>query len=198
MEINKLCKSSKNLTVEDTLCNTQYTQSRKNLSQNENRNDKNILLNFISSKKKMTLKSCFDHKGAKKFLSEKEKAMASLELPDDIIEEKNKKKRKSRKSLEKNKRKRKHRSESQKALINVKIIRKSYINEDKKEKRKHRMSDKTIPLHFALNNKSRQERKLTINSDFSNIKRKESSNLASNHNDSFIHLILKEMAEVEI
>jgi len=198
MEINKLCKSSKNLTVEDTLCNTQYTQSRKNLSQNENRNDKNILLNFISSKKKMTLKSCFDHKGAKKFLSEKEKAMASLELPDDIIEEKNKKKRKSRKSLEKNKRKRKHRSESQKALINVKIIRKSYINEDKKEKRKHRMSDKTIPLHFALNNKSLQERKLTINSDFSNIKRKESSNLASNHNDSFIHLILKEMAEVEI
>ena len=32
----------------------------------------------------MTLKSCFDRKGSKKFLSDKEKAMAFLELPDDI------------------------------------------------------------------------------------------------------------------
>ena len=105
MEFTEICKSSKNLTVEDSISNIQYTQIRNNLSQNENKNDKNILINFLSSKKKITLKSCFDHKGAKKILSEKEKAMASLELSDDIIEEKNKKKRRSRKSVVKNKKK---------------------------------------------------------------------------------------------
>ena len=197
MEVDKFCKSSKNLTVEDNISNTQYTNIRNNLSQNENRDDKNILFNFLSLKKKIKLNSCFDRKGAKKFLLEKEKAMASLELPDDIIDENNKKKRRSRKSVVKNKSKRKHRSESQKELINVKIRKSKNINEDKKGHRKKKMSEKTVPLYFAQNNKSRQERKITINSDFSNIKEKESLNLASNHNDSFIHLILKEMAEVE-
>ena len=197
MEFTEICKSSKNLTVEDSISNIQYTQIRNNLSQNENKNDKNILINFLSSKKKITLKSFFDHKGAKKFLSEKEKAMASLELSDDIIEEKNKKKRRSRKSVVKNKKKIKHRSESKKDLININLKKLKYINEDKRRKGKKKMSEKTIPLYFAHNNKTHQERQLTVNSDFSNIKGKESLNLASNHNDSFIHLILKEMAEVE-
>ena len=197
MEFNPLCKSSKNLKVEDNFSNTQYTLIRNNLSQNENRDNKSILFNFLSSKKKIILKSCFDHKGAKKFLSEKEKAMAILELPDDIIEDKNKKKRRVRQSLFKNKSKRKNRSESIKESINFNLGKSKYINEDKKEIKKHKMSDKTIPLDFAENYKRHQERKLTINSDFSNIKGKESLNLASNHNDSFIHLILKEMAEVE-
>ena len=58
------------------------------------------------------------------------------------------------------------------------------------------MSDKTVPLYFAENFKRNQERKLTINSDFSNIKEKDSLNLASNKNDSFIYSILKEFAEV--
>ena len=197
MEFIEICKSSKNLTVEDSISNIQYTQIRNNLSQNENKNDKNILINFLSSKKKITLKSCFDHKGAKKFLSEKEKAMASLELSDDIIEEKNKKKRRSRKSVVKNKKKIKHRSESKKDLININLKKLKYINEDKRRQGKKKMSEKTVPLYFAQNNKTHQERQLTVNSDFSNIKGKESLNLASNHNDSFIHLILKEMAEVE-
>ena len=43
MEFTEICKSSKNLTVEDSISNIQYTQIRNNLSQNENRDDKNIL-----------------------------------------------------------------------------------------------------------------------------------------------------------
>ena len=193
MEVYPLCKSSKNLSVEDNIYNIQYTYIRNNLSQKENRT---ILFNFLSSKKKITLNSCFDHKGAKKFLLEKEKAMASLELPDDIIEDTKKKKRRSRKSIVKSKSKQKLRSESLKEPIYFNLGKSKYINKDKRRKRRKKMSEKTVPLYFDQNNKSHQERKITINSDFSNIKGKESSNLASNHNDSFIHLILKEMAEV--
>ncbi len=195
MEDSKFCKSSKNLTVEEKIPKTKYTHTRNNLSQHEMDN-KNAIFKFLTSKKKITLKSCFDYKGAKKFLSEKEKAMESFELSDDDIEEKRKKKRRSRKSIKKRKSKQKFRSESQKALINVKARKSKHINEDKKELRKKKMSDKTVPLYFAENFKRNQERKLTINSDFSNIKEKDSLNLASNKNDSFIYSILKEMAEV--
>ena len=195
MEDDKFCKSSKNLIVDKSISKT-HTHIRNNLSQNEI-DDKNTLFNFLTSKQKITLKSCFDHKGAKKFLSEKEKAMASFELSDDIIEEKRKKKRRSRKSVRKNKSKNKYRSESQKALINVKARKSKNINVDKKELRRKKMSDKTVSLDFAENYQRHMERKLTINSDFSNIKVKDSLNLASNHNDSFIYSILKEMAEVK-
>ena len=196
MDVSKFCKSSKNLTVEEKICKDKYTHTRNNLSQNEI-DDKNFLFNFLSSKNKITLKSCFDHKGAKKFLSEKDKAMASFELPDDDIEEKTEKKRRSRKSILKKKSKKKFRSESQKALIYVKSKKPKHINEDKKNLRNKKMSDKTVPLYFAENYKSHQERMLTINSDFSNIKEKDSLKLASNRNDSFIVSILKEMAEVK-
>ena len=196
MDDDKFCKSSKNLTVDESISKTKYAHISNNLSQNEIHN-KNILFNFLTSKKKITLKSCFDHKGAKKFLSEKEKAMASFELFDDDIEEKRKKRRRSRKSLAKSKSKKNFRSKSEKVLINVKAKKSKFINEDKKEIKKHKMSDKTIPLDFAENYKRHQKRKLTINSDFSNIKEKESLKFASKHNDSIIYSILKEMAEVK-
>ena len=144
----KLCKSSNNLRMEGSISNVLYVHNTINLSHNENMDEKKILFNFISSKNKITLKSCFDQKGSKKFLSEKEKAMAFLELPDDIIEEKTKKKRKSRKDI---KRKTKHRSESHKALIYELIKRLNYINEDRKEPKKKMMSDKILGLPFDQN-----------------------------------------------
>ena len=196
MDDEKFCNSSKNLTLEESIAKAKYTHIRNNLSQNEIHN-KNIFFNFLISKNKITLKSCFDHKGAKKFLSDKEKAMASFELFDDDIEEKRKKRRRSRKSAVKSKSKKKYRSESQKVLINVKARKSKIINEDKRELSKKKMSDKTVPLDFAENYKRHQKRKLTINSDFSNIKEKGSLNLASKHNDSMIYSILKEMAEVK-
>ena len=196
MDDEKFCNSSKNLTLEESIAKAKYTHIRNNLSQNEIHN-KNILFNFLTSKNKITLKSCFDHKGAKQFLSDKEKAMASFELFDDDTEEKRKKSRRSRKSVVKSKSKKKYRSESQKVLINVKARKTKIINEDKKGCGKPKMSDKTVPLYFAENYNRHEERKLTINSDFSNIKEKESLNLASKHNDSMIYSILKEMAEVK-
>ena len=196
MEVNKFFKSPKNLAVEGNISNTQNTHIRNNFSRNENRDDKNILFNFLSSKKKITLKSCFDYKGAKKFLSEKEKAMASLELHDDIIEEKNKKKRRNRKAVLKSKNKRNTKSESQGSLINVKIRKPKYNNENKKDQRKKKeISDQTVDLYFAVN--CHKERKLTMNCDISDIKGKDPLNLASNQNDSFIHSILKEMEQIE-
>jgi hypothetical protein len=190
MEKFKICKSSKNLTIEGSISNTLCINNRNNLSNKENMDSKNILINFISSKNKMTLKSCFDRKGSKKFLSDKEKAMAFLELPDDIIEEKIKKKRQSKKGIKKKER---HRSESHKELINILIKRLKYIKKDRKDSKKKMMSDKTVNLHFAENYKKHQKKTLTINNDFSDIKGKESLELASDHNDSFIHSILKEM-----
>ena len=196
MENCKICKSSKNLRLERNISNTLYSNKTNNLTHNQNTEEKNILFDFISSKKKMTLKSCFDYKGSKKFLSEKEKAMASLELYDDIIEEKNKKKRRTRKSMRKSKNKRNTKSESQTKLINVKIRKPKYNNEYKKDQiKKKKISDQTMALYCEI--KCKKERKLTMNCDFSVIKGKDPLNLASNQNDSFIHSILKEMAQVE-
>ena len=47
-------------------------------------NNKQKLLDFISDKKKITLKSVFDHKGTKAFLNEKNEAMKRIELDENI------------------------------------------------------------------------------------------------------------------
>ncbi len=190
MENLKPYKSSKNLRVDGSISITLCSSNRNNLSKRQNFDEKNSLSNFISSKNKITLESCFDQKGAKKFLSEKEKAMAFLELPDDIIEEKPKKKRQSRKDT---KSKAKHRSESQKALIYVIVKRLKHDNEDRKEPKKKMMSDKCVGLRFAKNYKKNKEKPLIIKNDVSDIRGRDSNNIASSYNDSSIHSILKEM-----
>ena len=65
------------------------------------------LLDFISDKKKLSLKSAFDHKGTKSFLSEKEVAMKRIELNENIeiinlneIEDKSIKKERHRRSAD--------------------------------------------------------------------------------------------------
>ena len=190
MEKLKVSKSSKNLTVEGSISKTLSVHNKNNLSHNENMDNKNILFNFISSKNKITLKSCFDQKGSKKFLSEKEKAMAYLELPDDIIEKKIKKKRKSKKGTKK---KEKHCSDPHKELIYTLINRLKYINKDKKGIKNKMKSDKTVGIRFSEKFKNSQKKILTINSDFSDIKGNDSLNLSSDQNDSFIQSFLKEM-----
>ena len=190
MEKLKVSKSSKNLKVEGGISKTLSAHNRNNLSHDENMDNKNILFNFISSKNKITLKSCFDQKGSKKFLSEKEKAMAYLELPDDIIEKKIKKKRKSKKGTKK---KEKHCSDPHKELIYTLINRLKYINKDKKGIKNKMKSDKTVGIRFSEKFKNSQKKILTINSDFSDIKGNDSLNLSSDQNDSFIQSFLKEM-----
>ena len=182
-----------------------YSGKSFNLNESENLRDKKYLFDFISSKNKIVLKSCFDHKGAKKFLSDKKKAMDKIVLEDDILDEnieKNKKKKKpnvkSKTSEKKN-----LRSESHNALN---ILEKQKSTENLKDKLKL-LSEKRLPVRNfeSKNNKGKlnlvvDKRKVTklssINSVFSNIQTKEPLNLAVNKNDSFINSIINEMVEV--
>ena len=182
-----------------------YSGKSFNLNESENLRDKKSLFEFISSKNKIVLKSCFDHKGAKKFLSDKKKAMDKIVLEDDILDEnieKNKKKKKlnvkSKTSEKKN-----LRSESHNALN---VLEKQKSTENLKDKLKL-LSEKRLPVRNfqSKNNKGKlnlvvDKRKVTklssINSVFSNIQTKEPLNLAVNKNDSFINSIINEMVEV--
>ena len=182
-----------------------YSGKSFNLNESENLRDKKSLFDFISSKNKIVLKSCFDHKGAKKFLSDKKKAMDKIVLEDDILDEnieKNKKKKKpnvkSKTSEKKN-----LRSESHNALN---VLEKQKSTDNLKDKLKL-LSEKRLPVRNfeSKNNKGKlnlvvDKRKVTklssINSVFSNIQTKEPLNLAVNKNDSFINSIINEMVEV--
>ena len=182
-----------------------YSGKSFNLNESENLRDKKSLFEFISSKNKIVLKSCFDHKGAKKFLSDKKKAMYKIVLEDEILDEnieKNKKKKKlnvkSKTSEKKN-----LRSESHNALN---ILEKQKSTENLKDKVKL-LSEKALPVRNfqSKNNKGKlnlvvDKRKVSklssINSVFSNIQTKEPLNLAVNKNDSFINSIINEMVEV--
>ena len=182
-----------------------YSGKSFNLNESENLRDKKSLFDFISSKNKIVLKSCFDHKGAKKFLSDKKKAMDKIVLEDDILDEnieKNKKKKKpnvkSKTSEKKN-----LRSESHNALN---VLEKQKSTENLKDKLKL-LSEKRLPVRNfeSKNNKGKlnlvvDKRKVTklssINSVFSNIQTKEPLNLVVNKNDSFINSIINEMVEV--
>ena len=63
-------------------------------------NNRHKLLDFISDKKKLSLKSFFDHKGTKSFLKGKNEAMKRIELNEIIDEEiKNKKSPKNNKKI---------------------------------------------------------------------------------------------------
>jgi hypothetical protein len=194
-----------NFKSSDNLRN-KYSGKTFNLDESENLKDKKSFVNFISSKNKIVLKSCFDHKGAKKFLSDKNKAMDEIvledEIPDENIEKRKKKKKFNKKSKTRDK---KHlRSESHKAL---ETLGKRRTCDNLKPYHKL-LSEKTLPdKNFKsknnkgqLNSNSDKRNSLkmsSIISNFSNIQFKESLNLAVNKNDSFISSIIKEMVRVK-
>jgi len=192
-------KSSNNL-------RKKYSGKTFNLDASENLKDKKSLVNFISSKNKIVLKSCFDHKGAKRFLSDKSKAMDEIfledEIPDENIEKSKKKKKFNKKSKTRDK---KHlRSESHKALD---TLGKQKTCENLKVYHKL-LSEKTLPDKNYKDKKNKGELNLysdkrkylkmnSFNSNFSNIKSKESLNLVLNTNDSFINSIINEMVRIK-
>lgn len=192
-------KSSNNL-------RKKYSGKTFNLDSSENLKDKKSLVNFISSKNKIVLKSCFDHKGAKRFLSDKNKAMDEIfledEIPDENIEKSKKKKKFNKKSKTRDK---KHlRSESHKALD---TLGKQKTCENLKVYHKL-LSEKTLPDKNFKDKKNKGELNLysdkrkylkmnSFNSNFSNIKIKESLNLVLNTNDSFINSIINEMVRIK-
>ena len=183
-----------------------YSGKTFNLDESENQKDKKSLVNFISSKNKIVLKSCFDHKGAKKFLSEKQKAMDIIvledEIPDENIEKHRKKKKFNRKSKTKDK---KHlRSESHNALDS---LTKQKTSENLKDYPKlsseNTLPDKNLKSKnnlgkLNLDTYKRKSLKMSsIISNFSNIQIKDSLNLIVNKNDSFINSIINEMTRVK-
>lgn len=112
MELSKLYKSSNQLTYNGKL-SKKFINSISIVS-----NDKS-LQGFISSKNKLIFKSCFDKKGTKQFLSEKEKAMAEITLFDELLDEDNKIKKKHH-SKKKSKKNGNIRSKSEKTIKTVK------------------------------------------------------------------------------
>jgi hypothetical protein len=193
------CKSSNNL---------RFKCSGKsfNLDASENLRDKKSLVDFISSKNKIILKSCFDHKGAKKFLSDKRKAMDEIVLEDEILDEnlEKSKKKKSKNKKSKSRDKKHIRSVSHHTLN---VSGKKIISDSLKTYPKL-LSEKILPVrNFEnKNNKGKlnlyiDKRKVvklsSINSVFSNIQSKEPLNLAVNKNDSFIQSFINEMVKVK-
>jgi hypothetical protein len=177
-----------------------------NLDVNENLRDKKSLFDFISSKNKIILKSCFDHKGAKKFLSDKRKAMDEIVLEDEILDEnlEKSKKKKSKNKKSKSRDKKHIRSVSHHTLN---VSGKKIISDSLKTYPKL-LSEKILPVrNFEnKNNKGKlnlyiDKRKVvklsSINSVFSNIQSKEPLNLAVNKNDSFIQSFINEMVKVK-
>ena len=193
-------KSSNELGLKDKIVKTNHEQIYNNL---KTLNDEKFLCDFISDKNKIKLYSCFDKKGAKKFLSEKDKAMKKITLFDEILEEnvstkkkhKEKKlKKKARRSISDNlaeiKVKKPKHKKSKVSSKNIKksemVININYV-EDKK------INDNKINL-FNINKKAVSKYN-SISSKYSNIIASSPKNLAMNKNDSLIFSIVSEMSK---
>jgi hypothetical protein len=193
-------KSSNELALKDKILKTNHEQIYNNLKTDILNNEK-FLFDFISDKNKIKLFSYFDKKGAKKFLSEKDKAMKKITLFDEILDEnastkkihKDKKlKKKARRSISDNLSKFKIKKSSDKK-ISTKNIKKSqmvisinYIDDGKNN------DDKT---NLYSVNKKAVTKYNSISSNYSNIMPSSPKNLIMNKNDSLIFSIVSEMSK---
>ena len=150
--------------------------------------------NFLTSKKKIILKSYFDHKGAKKFLAEKEKAMEEIILNDEIIEKEiNNKKTKGNKILKNNT---SHNTRNQ--LNEKNKLKNKKKNREKNEKVKYSEnfnSENNIEEIVKINQKSKKTIE-SIKNHISNQRLNEPSYLFTGEGDSFIYSILNQMSIV--
>ena len=193
-------KSSNELALKDNILKANHEQIYNNLKTDILNNEK-FLFDFISDKNKIKLFSYFDKKGAKKFLSEKDKAMKKITLFDEILDEnastkkihKDKKlKKKARRSISDNLYKFKIKKSSDKK-ISTKNIKKSqmvisinYIDDGKNN------DDKT---NLYSVNKKAVTKYNSISSNYSNIMPSSPKNLIMNKNDSLIFSIVSEMSK---
>lgn len=97
---------------------------------------------FLTKKNKLNLKSFFDHKGTKKFLADKMKAMEELDLNDEIIEEEKNENnisledKKSKSKVNKNKISKKYRSHKILSNYNLNINDKKRVKNIKQKIKK--------------------------------------------------------------
>ena len=188
----------------------------------ENFKDKDKkLLDFISDKNKIIFKSDFDHKGAKRFLAEKEKAMEELALIDNSMEENNIDN--SEKKLKINKCKSSHKIHNNLEFYNHHLgevlqikqhhhhHHKSHIhlnlnlNENESNYENKKILNKNTEKNIKIKNKKKTnlKKKSMQESDLnsikcSNINNKDVSLLEFKENDSLIYSIIKEMLNLKI
>ena len=179
---------------------------------NELKNYSKSFEDFITKKNKITVISIFDHKGAKKFLAEKEKALEKLFLEDEIEEEKKLNKAVSKNYNKTKKTKSKNninkiikKYPSQNALISLKLKNNSRKSHEKIKKKVS--SSKSIKIKFGKKLKKngktdleKKKKKMPIEgmiSKISNFKANEASYLISEENDSFIVSILNQMSTIK-
>ena len=89
---HKCSLSEKNLIKTNKLAKIDESEMKYLNTQNINQK----LLDFISDKSKIVLKSCFDYKGSKQFLEGKSEAMKKIELNESILDENQNKKEKKK------------------------------------------------------------------------------------------------------
>lgn len=210
MKLSRRNRSSNEIIFKDRGFQKMKEPSSTNLK-TVNLNNKQCLFDFISDKNKIRFNSCFDKKGAKKFLSDKNKAMKKITLFDEILdgndkEKKNnkdkdkKRKKKPRRSISDNLahlRIKNHDKKSGGASKNLKnsqmVIKINYVDDDGKNK-----NDKTN-MYNSKKKLSTLNSIHSINSissgNFSSIKSNSPMNLAINKNDSFIFSIVSEMSK---
>lgn len=88
----KCSLSEKNLIKTNKIAKIDESEMKYLNTQNINQK----LLDFISDKSKIVLKSCFDYKGSKQFLEGKSEAMKKIELNESILDENQNKKEKKK------------------------------------------------------------------------------------------------------
>ena len=191
-------KSSNELGLKDKIVKTNHEQIYNNLT---TLNNEKFLFDFISNKNKIKLFSYFDRKGAKKFLSEKDKAMKKITLFDEILVE-----NVSTKKINKNKGlKKKARRSISDNLAKFKIKKSRNKNISPKNIKKSQMvisinyvdsgnNNENETNLYSINKKAISKNN-SISSDYSNIMASSPKNLVMNKNDSLIFSIVSEMSK---
>ena len=201
-QISKIKKSSKEIYKINIF--DFHNQKEKNKRQSSK-----TIKYFLTKKNKIILKSAFDHKGTKKFLADKMKAMEELDLNDEIIEEEKNENnislnnKKSKSKINKNKISKKYRSH--KVISNYKL---NLNDTNKKSTKKHKTKNKKINFNYEsklqlknykdigskkFNNDTKRISKDSIQTRYSNIYINEPSYVMTGEEASFLNAILFEM-----
>ena len=164
--------------------------------------------NFLCKKDKIIFKSAYDHKGAKKFLAEKEKAMEEFILIDELPDNENKKNIAHSHDRRKTQKKKKHKNKifiqfgSENAVFRIALDNhnnKILYNLDEKNNYKI-ISDKNIKrylngnnIYFSKTNENKKFSTTSIKNQYVN--NKEQSYLLTGENDSLIDSLINEMTK---
>ena len=160
------------------------------------------LLDFISMKNKIIFKSCFDHKGAKKFLKAKDKALEEFTLIDEIeiIDNKKKKwmssKKIHHKYLAKNGKKHNHKKKNNKYNSDITRVRIDHpvVNKFKSSQCICRQSNKHSKIdNCKIINHLKYENRSKSDSSISNINKIESGYLVTKEDNILVSSIINEM-----